>query len=435
MAYAYAAPSAPSLNHAGEDYHAGPGTPVATIADGRIVYVGADPNQPQRWDYDQRGYGNIVIIDHQRSDGSRYHSIYGHLSPNGRHDYGNVVAGETIGFVGHDKHNGAGGPHLHLQIHDGAYVDSSYNRIGGWLGENYAGWKTKLRPSSVVASWNFDRGVSGWDYGRHGWTTRNAVNVDSASTTNWTINPNFRDPGIQSENLRLDRRHFNAVRVRLQSDMPDASAQLYFTTRNDPTWTESKSLTLNIPTGRFNEVTFDMRALPSWVKGGEITGLRFDPGRFGRSDNADLVKIDWIRAFGLVSLRSMNYPDHVIRHRNSQAFIDRNDGSQLFRLDSSFVARPGLADPGAVSYESLNYPGYYLRHFNYRLILSRDNGTKLLRGDATFIPRSGLGDASGVSYESFNYRGHYLRHRNFQVWLDPLQSHSLYRQDATFFIF
>lgn len=153
----------------------------------------------------------------------------------------------------------------------------------------------------------------------------------------------------------------------------------------------------------------------------------------------------WIQAFDVtpqvpanaipVSLRSLNYPDLVIRHRNNQAFIDRNDGSELFRLDSTFIVRPGLADPSAVSFESLNHPGQFLRHSNFRLILSRNDGSDLFSRDATFIPVAGLGNSSGVSYESFNFRGHYLRHRNSEIWLDPFQNTTLYRQDATFFIF
>ena len=134
----------------------------------------------------------------------------------------------------------------------------------------------------------------------------------------------------------------------------------------------------------------------------------------------------------VVSLRSYNYPDYVIRHRNSEAFIDPNDNSELFRLDSSFRVRPGLADPSAVSFESVNYPGYYLRHSNWRLILSPNDGSDLFRKDATFFARPGLRDGTGFSFESFNYPGYFLRHSNYEIWLAAPNGSTLFKEDATF---
>lgn len=134
-----------------------------------------------------------------------------------------------------------------------------------------------------------------------------------------------------------------------------------------------------------------------------------------------------------VSLRSFNYPDYRLRHRSGAAFIAANDGSNLYRLDSTFTVRAGLGNPGGVSFESVNYPGYFLRHRNYRLVLERHDGSDLFRQDATFHVRQGLANASGVSFESLNYPGHYLRHRNYQIWLDVNDGSNLFKADATFF--
>ena len=92
---------------------------------------------------------------------------------------------------------------------------------------------------------------------------------------------------------------------------------------------------------------------------------------------------------GDVSLQSFNYPGYRIRHRYGEAFIDPINNSELFRLDSSFRVRPGLADPSAVSFVSLNYPGYFLRHQNSRLVLSPNDGSELFRQDATFLSARG----------------------------------------------
>ncbi len=134
----------------------------------------------------------------------------------------------------------------------------------------------------------------------------------------------------------------------------------------------------------------------------------------------------------VVSLRSYNFPDHLIRHRNSEAFIDPVENSELFRLDSSFRVRPGLADPAGVSFESVNYPGSFLRHQNSRLVLSPNDGSELFRQDATFFARQGLAGTNGVSFESLNYPGHYLRHSNYEIWLDSFDGSNLFREDATF---
>ena len=166
-------------------------------------------------------------------------------------------------------------------------------------------------------------------------------------------------------------------------------------------------------------------------------------GKYGAvlSANADFAKSISFVLFSpstlpannqVVSLRSYNYPEYVIRHRNSEAFIDPNDNSELFRLDSSFRVRPGLADPAAVSFESVNYPGYFLRHSNWRLILSPNDGSDLFRKDATFFARPGLRDGSGFSFESFNYPGYFQRHSNYEIWLAAPNGSTLFKEDATF---
>ena len=85
--------------HEGQDIDAAYGTPVQVAATGRVIIAG--------W---QRGYGNVVYVDH----GSGLSTRYGHLS---EIDVGvgqTVTRGQTIGLVGSTGRST--GPHLHYEV-------------------------------------------------------------------------------------------------------------------------------------------------------------------------------------------------------------------------------------------------------------------------------------------------------------------------------
>ncbi len=98
--------------------------------------------------------------------------------------------------------------------------------------------------------------------------------------------------------------------------------------------------------------------------------------------------------------------------------------------DSQFRIVPGLAGGGTVSLESTNFPGYYLRHRNFEAWVERNDGTATFRGDASFTRRTGL-TGSGVSFESSNFTGRYLRHANNLLYVQAVAT-STDRADATF---
>ena len=87
--------------HKGVDYAAPRGTPVKATGDGRIVHRGT-----------KGGYGKTVIIEH----GSRYHTLYAHLSryARGIRSGRRVRQGQVIGYVG--STGLATGPHLHYEF-------------------------------------------------------------------------------------------------------------------------------------------------------------------------------------------------------------------------------------------------------------------------------------------------------------------------------
>lgn len=87
--------------HTGVDFAAPTGTPVKATSDGTVSFVGT-----------QRGYGNIVIIQHR----DRYATAYAHLNgfASGLRKGQRVSQGDVIGYVG--MTGWATGPHLHYEI-------------------------------------------------------------------------------------------------------------------------------------------------------------------------------------------------------------------------------------------------------------------------------------------------------------------------------
>ena len=86
--------------HKGVDYAAGTGTPIMAAGDAKVQFVGT-----------QRGYGNVVILDH----GKGHTTLYAHMSRFGKLRKGQSVSqGTVIGYVG--STGLATGPHLHYEF-------------------------------------------------------------------------------------------------------------------------------------------------------------------------------------------------------------------------------------------------------------------------------------------------------------------------------
>ncbi|WP_243391890.1 M23 family metallopeptidase [Polynucleobacter meluiroseus] len=95
--------------HMGIDYAAPIGTPVFSVATGKVVHMGFSG-----------AFGNLIILEHPGS----YHTYYAHLSKfNSELELGNEVRrGFEIGYVGLTGRST--GPHLHFELRkDGVYVD------------------------------------------------------------------------------------------------------------------------------------------------------------------------------------------------------------------------------------------------------------------------------------------------------------------------
>ena len=87
--------------HRGVDYSAPTGTPIQSVADGKVTFAG--------W---RGGYGKVIQLQH----GSTYSTLYGHMSnfARGIRRGETVHQGQTIGYVG--RTGLATGPHLHYEF-------------------------------------------------------------------------------------------------------------------------------------------------------------------------------------------------------------------------------------------------------------------------------------------------------------------------------
>jgi len=89
--------------HKGLDIAADVGEPVYAIADGEVIYAGDG----------LRGYGNVVIIRHDRKTSSLYaHNSELKVKVGDQVKQGSVVS--LLGSTGHST-----GPHVHFEIRDG----------------------------------------------------------------------------------------------------------------------------------------------------------------------------------------------------------------------------------------------------------------------------------------------------------------------------
>ena len=93
----------------GVDYAAPTGTPVEALGAGVVTFAGR-----------KGGYGKFIVIQH----GSRYKSMYGHLSgyAKGIRRGAKVQQGQLIGYVG--ATGLATGPHLDFRVQEnGKFID------------------------------------------------------------------------------------------------------------------------------------------------------------------------------------------------------------------------------------------------------------------------------------------------------------------------
>jgi len=101
----------PSTNHFGIDIRGALGDPVYAADNGVVVYAG----------WNDWGYGNVVVIDH---DGG-WQTLYAHLSSFNVGCGYSVYQGDMIGAFG--STGNSSGPHLHFEM-----LNESYGKVNPW---------------------------------------------------------------------------------------------------------------------------------------------------------------------------------------------------------------------------------------------------------------------------------------------------------------
>lgn len=95
-----------SGNHPGIDIKLAEGTPIGSVAGGKVAAVSM-----------RMGLGRTVIVEHRHPTEGTLFSVYGHLETTTVQAGQTVAAGDTLGTVGMTGTTTA--PHLHLQIDRG----------------------------------------------------------------------------------------------------------------------------------------------------------------------------------------------------------------------------------------------------------------------------------------------------------------------------
>ncbi len=134
----------------------------------------------------------------------------------------------------------------------------------------------------------------------------------------------------------------------------------------------------------------------------------------------------------VVSLNSYQWDTYCWRSYDFTIYGDCNSEENFF------VVREGLAGPGTISLESYTSPGYYWRHYDYKLRLDRDDGSDTFKKDGSFIPVAGFKDPSYVTLRSTNFPFKIVRHYDYSLriddWNDQASDFNNLIQDASWHV-
>lgn len=100
---------------------------------------------------DGTGWGNYVVVEHTRIDGTKFQTLYAHLNESSPLSINQEVsAGQSVGAIG--ASGGADGPHLHFEV----VVDGNARPLtmGGSMGKRLDGLTFKDWGGLTPHDWN-----------------------------------------------------------------------------------------------------------------------------------------------------------------------------------------------------------------------------------------------------------------------------------------
>ncbi|XP_013413771.1 uncharacterized protein LOC106176090 isoform X2 [Lingula anatina] len=93
-----------------------------------------------------------------------------------------------------------------------------------------------------------------------------------------------------------------------------------------------------------------------------------------------------------ISFESYDHPGYFLRHYGYKLHLEHSSrprNSHIFAQDSTFFVRENKWFPEYTAYESVNFPGYFIRHSGYRLQINKLDGSDLFKKDSSFVLNAG----------------------------------------------
>jgi hypothetical protein len=275
--------------HPGVDIAVPSGTAITNPLDGTVMISRCDDS-----------WGGLVVIKsvHPVKTWENIYQIFAHLRSR---QYSNQVAlkagdfvpagteiGKSGGRSSSDPCSGnSTGSHLHYQIDkDDGNSEPWYPSSGSlqYRDDDFQVMSKTYNPIVLLQGgyrWRFAENNNRelWDiYNLQSWgVTNNAMWMDGNS------DPYIRRGGLTncglskpcSSSLAAEASDFSSVYMDLYSHCASSSAKIYFTTKDENFWDESKSVPFTVSNLRGFRRTLPMSGHPKWK--GVITGLRIDP--------------------------------------------------------------------------------------------------------------------------------------------------------------
>ena len=99
-----------------------------------------------------------------------------------------------------------------------------------------------------------------------------------------------------------------------------------------------------------------------------------------------------------------------------------------------YYLRKGLSGDYSISLESKVNKGFYWRVKDGLLKLEKDDGSKLFKEESSFIPVPGIKNINLLSLIPVKYPGHYVRHTGGVIKISPKASDDVFLCDSTWYV-
>jgi len=130
---------------------------------------------------------------------------------------------------------------------------------------------------------------------------------------------------------------------------------------------------------------------------------------------------------GYMSFRSVNYPNHYLRHQCGELWLHENDDSELFNDDSTWKLK--MKNKKVNIFSAGNFEDHAIKVEGDEAFIRPLEGDD---DDFEFKVRPGNFWGQGFSFEMKHRKHHFLRHCGFRLRVDPFEDDELYRLDTTF---